>query len=153
MAKPAPSPSFHSVHLHHGVTGPLPVPFDSVLWCVNCSVSTTEVTVIYAGAPENLIAAGCATPALLGPYVVGRTTLDEDGDRVLREFRKGYIRLARYKPVALALQLPGITIGAIRAAKARQMAMCPWLFDCPDLSAYETPRPRLRLVIDNTVRP
>jgi hypothetical protein len=147
-----PSPSFRSVDLFDGVTGSLPAPFESVLWCLNCSGSTTHVRVTFAGAPQNLIAARCATPELLAPYVRGRTVSDSDGDRVLRAFRSGYVRLERYKPIALALQLPGITIGAIRAAKARQIANCPWLSDCPDLSAYEMPRPRLRLVIDNTVK-
>lgn len=141
------------VHLFEGVSGSLPVPFDSVLWCVDCSMSFTHVYVIYAGTPENLIAAGCATPTLLAPYRRGRPAVDVDGDRVQRQFRKGYIRVIRDKPIALALQLPGITIGAIRAAKARFTAATPWISDRPDLSAYEKPRPQLRLVVDNTVRP
>jgi hypothetical protein len=149
----APSPSIHSVHLFDGVAGSLAAPFDNILWCINCHVSLTHVSVIYAGIPEDLIAAGCATPALIGPYIRGCTPVDEDGDRVLREFRKGWLRLQRIKPIALALQMPGVTINAIRAAKARHTAVCPWLSDYPDLSAYERPRPHLRLVVDNEARP
>jgi hypothetical protein len=141
------------VHLYEGVWGALAAPFDGVLWCVDCYMSFTHIYVIYAGTSENLVAAGCATPALLAPYRRGRAAVDVDGDRAQRQFRKGYIRVTRDKPIALALQLPGITIGAIRAAKARFTAATPWISDRPDLSAYEKPRPQLRLVVDNTVRP
>jgi hypothetical protein len=155
--------SINPVYLHEGVTGSLPAPFDSVLWCVDCFHSETHVYVAYAGSPEQLIAAGCATPHMVAPYQHGQTVLDVDGDRVTREFRKGWLRLTRTKPVALALQLPGITIDAIRGAKHRYsqsrlawrerlissgVTPRPWE-EYPDLSAYERPRPQLRLVVNN----
>jgi hypothetical protein len=60
------------------------------------------------------------------------------------------MRLSRYKTVELALRLPGITLEAIRRAKALLATTRPWLTQ-PDLTAYDRPRPQLRLVIDNTV--
>jgi hypothetical protein len=41
-------------------------------------------------------------------------------------------------------------LAAIRHAKALQSARYPWLTKYPDLSAYDRPRPQLRLVVDNT---
>jgi hypothetical protein len=106
--------------------------------------------VTYAATPDDLVTAGCAPPEMLAPWQPGKTQRDDDGDRVLREFRKGWLRLARCKSVERALLLPGVTIGVIRQAKALQAARLPWLSEYPDLSAYDKPRPQLRLVVDNT---
>jgi hypothetical protein len=146
MAKP----QVISLDVYNGVSGSLAPPFNDVLWCVSCFCSMTHVYVTYAGKPETLIAAGCATPQMVAPYVHGHGVQDADGDSVKREFRKGWLRLTRTRPIARALQLPGITIDTIRAAKASFATKTPWLAHYPDLSAYERPRPQLRLIIDNT---
>jgi hypothetical protein len=99
----------------------------------------------YAGTSEDLIAAGCVTSEMVAPCRPGQGLQDVDGDIVRREFRKGWLRVTRTKPVGLALKLPGISIDAIRAAMAR------FEVECPDLSAYERPRPHLRLVVNNDV--
>jgi hypothetical protein len=150
MAKPQVI-SLNPVYLYDGVSGSLPPPFNDVLWRVNCFCSLTHVYVIYAGTSEALIAAGCATQEMIAPYQHGQRVRDADGDSVKREFRKGWLRLERTRPIARALQLPGVTIDAIRVAKKKFSASR--LDDLyPDLSAYERPRPQLRLVINNNTR-
>lgn len=148
MARPK-AVSLNPVCLYHGVSGLLPAPFQDILWCVDCFCSETHIYVTYAGSPEGLVAAGCGTIELLAPYQKGQRVLDVDGDPVHREFRRGWLRLTRTKPVAAALQLPGVTLDAIRVAKAN-FARGRTDLNWPDLSAYDRPRPQLRLVVDNT---
>ena len=83
-------------------------PFQDILWCVDCFCQRdSHLCDIrrFPGGPGSC--AGCRTIPLLAPYQKGQRVLDVDGDPVHREFRRGWLRLTRTKPVAAALQLPG----------------------------------------------
>ena len=69
-----------------------------------------ELLVRYIGSPEQLIASGAATDAILLPRRAGARRLDEDGDYYWRDkCPNGRFRIARFKPIERAAKLPGVT--------------------------------------------
>ena len=76
-----------------------------------------EYSIQYLGRPEDLIALGAATAAMIAPARKGARRKDRDGSRFQRcRLPSGKVRLTFYKRSELAMLMPGVTTEIMEAA-------------------------------------
>lgn len=102
----------------------LKAPYDDVGVQVVGLSADKDVIIEYRGTPNSLVRAGAATKALVRRWSPGKTRRDEDGNRVIVEWRGSWLKLRRYCSLSKALDLPGITHAMLSAAKAESESEC-----------------------------
>lgn len=97
-----------------------PVPHATIVPIVFFESCMERVTLMYRATAAELIAAGAATPELLGPWKRGKTRVDADGDRALITRRKDGIELQLCrKAVDRARCCPGVSEELLATERAR----------------------------------